>query len=86
MRRAPLLGLGATVAPKSHKEKRFYRPGESREPKKDLVVYDSKGGILVLRHLTPRLPIRYLTPTYSFTLLLTRPIKGTFASKLIGET
>jgi hypothetical protein len=43
VRRAPLLGLGAVAAPKSHKEKRFHRPGDSREPKKDLVVYDSKG-------------------------------------------
>lgn len=46
VRRAPLLGLGATAtAPQTHKEKRIIRPGESREAKKDLVVYDEKGHI-----------------------------------------
>ena len=46
MRRAPLLGLGATSAPpQAHKERRYIRPGESREAKKDLVVYDEEGHI-----------------------------------------
>ena len=45
VRRAPLLGLGATSALQTHKEKKYVRPGESRESKKDLVVYDNKGNI-----------------------------------------
>lgn len=45
VRRAPLLGLGATAAPPAHKEKRFIKPGESREAKRELVVYDSQGNI-----------------------------------------
>ena len=45
VRRAPLLGLGATSALQTHKEKKYIRPGESREGKKDLVVYDEKGNI-----------------------------------------
>ena len=45
VRRAPLLGLGATQALQIHKQKRFIRPGESRDAKKDLVVYDAEGNI-----------------------------------------
>lgn len=46
VRRAPLLGLGATQSvPQSRKEKRIIKPGETREAKKDLVVYDEKGHI-----------------------------------------
>lgn len=45
MRRAPLLGLGATAAPQPQREKRFIKPGESREAKRDMVVYDKDGNI-----------------------------------------
>lgn len=55
VRRAPLLGLGATSAPQTHKEKRFIRPGESREAKKDLVVYDEKGNIKHTRTASDKL-------------------------------
>ena len=55
VRRAPLLGLGATSALQSHKEKKYIRPGESREGKKDLVVYDDKGNIKHTRTASDKL-------------------------------
>jgi hypothetical protein len=61
VKRAPLLGLGATAALKSHKEKRIHRPGERRGPKKDLVVYDSKGELPPMS-----IPPPPLTPTYRY--------------------
>ena len=45
IRRPQGLGLGATEAPRPERQKKYIKPGESRGPKKDMVVYGADGSI-----------------------------------------